>query len=183
MHLVQAILSSIPEENREHWQEALKWLVFTIVGSLFPVWAGALLLMLTSQPFGWRDFFRHGEFALYSAAILAPAIQLLSREFRTIFFEHRWLHLLVAVVGLLVSALLFSAVIATSPPSGSPLRLNQGMLIWGSMGLFLSSATFVFFVTFLDYQRLARDIRAVQDKSLRELKRSFKHTEPRDADT
>jgi hypothetical protein len=49
---------------------------YNLLGSLMPIWGTYFVLKLHQQPFHLNDFVKHGEFALYTAAFLAPALQL-----------------------------------------------------------------------------------------------------------
>jgi len=53
---------------------AFWWSLASLIGGLMPLWTAMFLRGLHKQPIGISDFATRGDFALYSAAFLAPAI-------------------------------------------------------------------------------------------------------------
>lgn len=64
----------------EHWRETLILTGYTVLGGLAPLWIGLLLLRWYSQDVTLPTVASHGEFALYSASIVAPLLYQLGRD-------------------------------------------------------------------------------------------------------
>ena len=91
------------QSKLSHWGKAFPKLIWTLIGTLLPVMGGAILLKLFSQWQGFNVFFKHGEFAIYSAAILTGSFFIFINNFRENSF------LVIVNFLLLLSAVLFYA--------------------------------------------------------------------------
>ena len=100
---------SIRRPTSEEWRLSAGWLIATIVGGLLPLWGSYLMLKLGGESVFVADFVSHGEFALYSASLLAPVFFIILRELPAGFPFRLWIGL-VSVVLLLISALTFGCV-------------------------------------------------------------------------
>jgi hypothetical protein len=161
--------------NWRQWWETAKWLFYTLAGSLLPVWGSCLLLKLFSQKIQWTDFFRHGEFALYSAAIITPAIYLILKEKFNIPFLRRHLCGFLAFSFLIFSTLIFAGVtiIAVNQNVQRPVVLNESFLVHSSIVVFCLSVFLVFFVTLGDNLITQEDLREVEQRSGKKLEKDF----------
>src|SRR2546427_10690573 len=121
-------MSRIIHALQKHWKETTNWLAFTLVGGLIPVWGGMVLFLLLSKPVFFSTFSSNGEFAIYSAAILAPSLYLIAKDRTTSNFLFRPFFSLICVVGLLLSAMLFAGVTAVHTGGLGSVSLNVGFL-------------------------------------------------------
>jgi len=64
------------------WQRTVTWFGFNVLGGLMPLWGTLLLWRLHSQNFQFYDLLKHGEFALYAAAFLAPSLQVIASNIK-----------------------------------------------------------------------------------------------------
>ena len=92
-------------------------MAYNFLGSLMPIWATFFLLKLHHQRFYLNDFVKHGEFALYTAAFLAPALQLVVRNIRSSKYVLGTGAVLFAVAGLVFSGIIYSGVVVGGPSS------------------------------------------------------------------
>ncbi len=162
----------------KHWKETTNWLLYTLVGGLVPVWGGMVLFGLFSKPLAFSAFSSNGEFAIYSAAILAPSLYLILKDLSTSNFLYRHFFSLVCIFGLGVSMILFAGVTAVNTGGLGAVTLNQGFLRRVTIILFLISVIVAFLVTALDSARMGIDIKQVrQERESQEqnLEKEFDH--------
>lgn len=164
---------------RKQGRETSKWLAYTLVGGLLPLWGGYVLTKLFNKVPAWSDFTDHGEFAIYSAAILAPALYSILKDFKTSTFIGRGYFGLICAVLLLGATVIFAGVttVGTVSTGGTPLELNKGFLRDSTTWLFASSVVLAFLVTAIDSASVYKDIREVHNQELRELGEEFDRTE------
>jgi hypothetical protein len=128
------------------------WAFSNIVGSFMPIWGAFFLLRLHHTPFLWVDFARHGEFGIYAAAFLAPAIYQILKIIRRDKFPLKRGSVLLALVGILMAAFIYSG---TNPQFAANAAVQVGTidetyLMRVSGTLLLLAFTFSFFVTLMD---------------------------------
>src|SRR5262249_32069837 len=114
-----------------------------------PIWATLVLLKLHSQPLHFNDFIKHGEFVLYAAAFLAPALQSVVRYSRDSKYVLGTGAALFAVVGLVISGIIYAGVAGGTPSfteAGSGPQqskpINEIFLYYVSIMLLTSSLGF-----------------------------------------
>src|SRR5438034_10075121 len=171
------LCSALTATTREHWNNSLKSFIYTLVGSLLPIWGSWLLLPILSQSVDWSDFVKHREFALYSAAFLSPALYLITRDVAQAPFVHRQLFALSTIVLIVCAALLFAGVTAATKGSIHGIVLDEKVLIKVSIPLLLLSSLVAFVVTVLDNARLRPDVRRLAAGSERQLEKDFDEAE------
>ena len=159
--------------NRSHWNDAAIWLVYTLIGSLTPVWFGWFLLTLLTRNPSWADFSHHGEFALYSAAMFAPTLYIVLRDVRSPGFPGRLTLGLLTFVGTLVATGFFAAVTTAFLAPPPVLLIDKTFLSRGTFILFTLSALLAFIVTVLDNARLIPDVRQITNAQQAELSKEF----------
>ena len=116
-----------------------------------PIWGTYFLLKLHHQPFHIDDFAKHGEFALYTAAFLAPALQLVVQNIKDSRYVLGTGAVLFAVAGLVVAVTVYSGVVVGAP---FPESLDEHFLFTVSIVLFLASLGFAVVVTLIENQLL-----------------------------
>ena len=89
---------------------AFWWSLASLVGGLMPLWTAMFLRRLHNQPIGIRDFAQRGDFALYSAAFLAPVIYQVAASVRRETSFLRTGAMTMSATMLAFSAIVFTAV-------------------------------------------------------------------------
>jgi hypothetical protein len=150
----------------------LYWLGFNVLGGLLPTWGSALLLRLRGQQLVYADFAKHGEFALYSAAFLAPALLVIFRYAKRNRYVLGAGSGLMAVSGLLVSALVYAtAASAAVNPGGHP--VDESYLVAFSTGLLVFSLVVALLVAFVENQATNLNLQEVESRQQEELRTKF----------
>lgn len=163
--------------TKEHWYDAFYSLVFTLIGSLFPIWASYILLILLTTKFSFTDFIDHGEFALYSAALLSPALYIIGKDRKPAGFPYRTFFILLLPIGLLAAALVFSSVVFATVTQDQPLNLNKQFLRYFTVILLSLSVLFSFLINVLDNIRREPDMHSIKAHEMKELEDQFDETE------
>jgi hypothetical protein len=163
------------DADQTNWRDARYWLCYTLIGGLAPIWCGYIILKVLSHHATMGQFTEHGEFALYTAAIVAPAFHTLGRDLKIPGFRGRQFLLLVSVCCMLLAVCVYVAVSSAYMSTSLPNEINQAFLAYGTVVLFILSTGLAFCVTVLDYARLSSDPRAVLDGQREELKKDFTH--------
>jgi len=127
-----------------------------------PLWGTLILWELHSQPFQFYDLLKHGEFALYAAAFLAPSLQQIASNIKDTKYVLGAGTLLIVVTGLLVAVLIYSGV--QPPQEVNPARLKHWSLI-----LLPASVLFSVFVTLVEHQMSQPDLAAAESDALADL--------------
>ena len=150
-------------------------MAYNLLGSLMPIWASFFLLKLHHQHFYLNDFVKHGEFALYTAAFLAPALQLVVRNIRDSKYVLGTGAVLFAVAGLVASGIIYSGVVLGVP---SPQQIDEGFLFYVSIILFASSLGFAVLVALFEYQPVNLNVRKSEEEGEKLLARKFSGKKP-----
>jgi hypothetical protein len=161
---------------RRHYKETSKWLAFTLLGGLLPVLGGMLLFRLFSIKFDFATFSSNGEFALYSAALIAPACYLIVKDYKNSIFIYRSIFTLVSLLCLLASTILFAGVTAVNSIGKDqiPFKLDLDFLRIITLVLFAVSVIISFIATAVDtYRILPEDIRDERKEELEKLEDAF----------
>jgi hypothetical protein len=161
---------------RSQGKEAAKLMSFTYLGGLFPLWGGYLLFKLYHRVPSIENFTDHGEFAIYSAATLAPALYYILKDMKTSTFLYRHFFGLLCVIGLGISVLFYVAVISISVGQ-IPTTIDFDFLRTVTWILFATSVIISFCVTILDNDRTFRDIKGESRRELNELEQEFDKTQ------
>jgi hypothetical protein len=168
------ILYAVQVASWENWRDTISWLGFNVLGSFMPIWGSFFLLRLSGQAFVIRDFMKHGEFALYTAAFLAPALQLIVRNLRNKRYILRTGSVLLCLAGLLISAIVYAGVVTmTGPPGFSAQRLNEEFLFRTSWIIFPASLIFVLGVTLLQNQMENPNVPEIEESQEAQLRKRF----------
>jgi hypothetical protein len=158
------------------WRDASYWLGYTLLGGTLPIWGGYLILELLAHAPTFGQFIQHGELAIYTTAILAPALHTVVRDFRVPGFKGRQFLLLLSVLMMFVSLCVYAAV-SSAFASNPSIPIDQRVLGWVTIPVFCLAVLLSFFVTVLDYSRLSSDPRAVVDNQRKTLDEQFSDLE------
>lgn len=167
------LFHALRDANRSNWTDALSWLLYNLVGSLAPVYIGYFLVKLFSRDLSWVGFSQQGQFALYSAAMFAPAFYTITRDLKVPGFAGRQPLALCASFGMLIATCLYVGVTAASMAPQPVFQINQGFLRISTFVLFSISAILAFLVTVLDNARLQPDVREIAAAERQDLEQDF----------
>lgn len=156
------LIYSLRTASLRSWKLTLNWFGFNVLGGLMPLWGTYVLWILHSQKFAPIDFLSHGEFALYSAAFLAPALQQVLRNIKDTKYVLGPGTVLLAVAALVVSVLIYSGV---QPPQ----TVDQRILVRWSLILLPVSVLFSVMVTLIENQMAEPDIAIAERRELERL--------------
>jgi hypothetical protein len=131
-----------------HWQNGGYWLLFTLVGGLFPLYAGFLFLLIFST-INVTGFIDHGEFVIYSAGLLPPALLIIFSDYRDP-FPNRALWGLIAISLLIVCTVVFGAMAAVQFKPELQKDIDIEMLRVVSVMLFGVTTVLAFLLIVLD---------------------------------
>jgi hypothetical protein len=157
----------------DHWKDAILLATFSQIGGLAPVWIGLIMVFAYGGHPQLIRFARGGEFALYSAAVLAPTIYLIVSERPTKRFIAQPIYMLIALVAILLSVagytLVAPAAIGVIPYAG----LRVDLVAKATIGLFAIAVVFSLIVTSLDNSRTQPPIADMVREQERDLERDF----------
>jgi hypothetical protein len=159
--------SALRTSTWEHRRSAGKWLAYTVGCGFLPIIFGLLLVWGFSQQFKFYDFVIHGEFAIYSATLIAGSARLISKDTETFPFVHREMFILVVILTLVLAVALY-VLIKTAILLNAQNTVNNSVIVHFSVPLLIFSLVFSFVVFLLDQQRITPNIRGIaklqQDK-------------------
>lgn len=153
-----ALFLTIRKAAWKSWWQTVLWVGYNALGSLMPIWGTFFWIKLHGQSFHMNDFVKHGEFALYAATFLAPALQAVVRNVRDAKYLLGTGAVLLASFGLLVSVALYSGVVGAKSPN----EIDQTFLFRTSIGLFVVSLGFAVIVTLLENEQTNLNIRGAE---------------------
>jgi hypothetical protein len=164
--------SAFRQSTPEHWRSAAKWFAYTVGCGFLPVMFGLLVVLALSRQFKLDDFIVHGEFVLYSAALITSAVRLITKDTDTFPFVHRELFALTALIAILSAVGLYT-VIKTATLLKLESTVDNAFIRRFSMPLLVFSLIFSFVVFLLDQQRIFPNIRGIVKLQEDQLKADF----------
>lgn len=166
---------TLQDLNWDLWKRILAWGVWQIFGGLFPLWGGALVLFVYGQDFHFQDYTKNGEFMLYSAALSASALFVLSRELRSP-FPYRGVLGFMVIGCLAISAVLFAAVFVGTKFSGETLLPNLDTIFLSRVSLIIYLLILVStaWSTLTDMRRVEMDPHALSENALIDLQEAYR---------
>jgi hypothetical protein len=170
---IETARRTLATPSKNQWYESIGWLIATLLGGLLPLWGGYLLLQLKGASPPLAEFVRHGEFALYSASILAAACFLVLREWPSGFFPYRIIFGMTMLAGMLVATLIFAGVFEANQNEDTAKALNMQFLQLFSVGLYAIALASAYTVTLIDLVGCTVDPREVQAEQDAELASEF----------
>lgn len=171
---VRSIYRTLREATPEEWGESFGWLLYSLAGSTLPIWLGGyVLLPIFGTHFAWIEYGRHGEFALYSAALLAPTLRLIAKDVENFEFVRRQAFLFFGWIFLTGAVAIYSAVIAADRIANGTATLNQYLLLVISLSLYGVSVIFSFLVTIIDCRRVPTNFREIVKAETKKLDAEF----------
>lgn len=157
----------------DNWQEAVWLMLFSAIGGLAPVWIGWILLRGYGSSASIVSFAKAGEFALYSAALMAPTIYTIVSERSPMRFVGQPAYMLLAVTGLVLSiaayAMIAPVAIGVLPFAG----LQIDLIATGTLALYCFCLALSFLVTGLDNARTSDAVTEIVRAQREALDREF----------
>lgn len=141
--------------SSEPWRAGYIWFALNVISSLLPLWGTILLLLLFSKDVSLYGMLKNGEFVLYSAAFTGGALYVIRRDI----FVSRSASNALLISLLLISSIIFVAITVSSVnDQGGTSHINQGVLTFASVFVFVLSIIFCFFITVAESAGFAVDI-------------------------
>ncbi|OAK03198.1 hypothetical protein A6280_10600 [Bacillus wiedmannii] len=201
MGVMRQVIDLLKSATKEQWMNTVEWLLYTLIGGLLPLWLGAIILKLLSNWNGWDFFVVNGEFALYSASLLAPTIHILVKDTKKPGFK---LLILFSIVFLVVSTALYTTVTVKATDetptnhqiqqvdNGSQVgsqhqnkqehiapkeskEINIQVLKWISVLIFIFTIILSFLATLLENVKSAPNVEGIKAREMNDLEESFKN--------
>lgn len=166
------LIRDIGASHRKNWTDALYETSFALVFGLLPVWGTALLFTTLARIWRWDDFILHGEFAVYSAALVGPSIHQLWQLKSKPGAPGRGF-LLVALVQILVATLVFAATVmgAQAPAYW---RVDRDFMASVSLIELIGAIVFVYIVQVLENIYTSADPAGESTREVDELEREVR---------
>jgi len=165
-------LEALRNTKWEHWRESLLLTLFTVGAGLSPVWVGLILLKVYHKTPSLVGFANNGDFAIYSAAIVAPLIYLIVKEHR-VPFASRAIYTLASVVILTFSVASYAVVAPATVGVAPNLRPDMAFLAPVTLWAYALSVALALVVTALDNARMFPDVRAITERQQHDLDQRF----------
>ena len=160
------------ESRKNDWWESFVWIGFVLLGSLAPIYVSTLVLLIAKQPFGLVDFAGHGEFSIYSAALLATCCYLVLRDSKKPFPLRHVFGFLVFFV-LLTATAIFASVTTFSKIGLKALAFDENVVTTLSLNLFVFSLLVTYISNVLDAVTSRADPRKASERQEKRLKEDF----------
>lgn len=167
------LTSVLKNATRAHWGDAFTLLLYTVLGGLLPVWVGMIVAGLFSDSARLIDFASHGEFAVYSAATIAPVIYLMVHERQVVPFPRRAVFVLVTITCLVLSVAFFGIIAAVTGEMVSAQQVNVEFLATTTFVLFVFCVLLYFLSTVIDQARTTPPVRQLHQKHIHDLNKEF----------
>jgi hypothetical protein len=169
----RSFVNACSKPSKRNWYESLGWLGATLLGGLLPLWGSYMLFWVRGPSPSFGEFVRHGEFALYSASLLAAAFFLVLREWQEGFFPFRMIFGMVTMAALLLSAIIFAGVFEANRTAQGANSLNMPFLVPFSIGLYVFTLALCFLITLIDMVGFTYEPQEVQAEEIAELASDF----------
>jgi hypothetical protein len=156
-----------------HWREAGVFTAFSLLGGVAPLWIGLIVVESTGGVPYLVDFAKNGEFALYSAALLAPAFYIVVHDQSETPFAARAIFSLIALAGIVVAVTCYTLVAPETSRAISFVNLQRDLVGRGTIYLFWFCLFFSLLVTTLENARMDPAVRAIVERQEKELDDDF----------
>jgi hypothetical protein len=170
---VKASLGALGHSTFTHWREAIYSHLYTAVGGLAPLWIGWIALTFFRRSPTIADFARNGEFALYSAAVLAPALYIVSTQVPPTPIGGRAPLVLFCIAFTLCAVVGYVIVMPVASGLVGRVEVDELFLVKGTLSLFGLSMLLSFLITVLHNIRSDPEVRAMVEAQQAELEENF----------
>lgn len=165
LNLYQAVRTC----SSDNWSNTGVWFAFTLGFGFLPLWIGVLLVWgLSHEQLRFADFIVHGEFAIYSATLVAGSMRLVAKDTELGPFVHRPMFFLVSGLTLTLAVAVY-VTIKTATFLRLPEIVNAQFVIKFSVPLLIFSLLFGFLVFLLDHQRFHPNVALISEQQVADL--------------
>ena len=133
---------------------------------------GILLYLLFKQHPTIKEFSDNGEFAIYSATMLAMSLYIAFKDYKTVPFKFRKTFGGISVIMLIIASILYFSVTAINTVD-IPIEYNRSLMRNLSIYIYLISIILTFLLSGLDKCRTTTDLRNERDKEIDKLEKDF----------
>lgn len=169
--------TAIAKAFKTHWKDAFYWFAYNVIGGLLPVWGGLIMqIALSIQPKSY-DFFSHGEFALYSAALCAGTLFTVWQDRKMRFGEYSRFFELLSFFVLILATLIYAVVFVAASQAQLLAQLNLNFLRNFTVGLYIGAVFISILAVLLDLYRVPPGPVDMKAEQLNDLNRSFDELE------
>src|SRR5260370_35516552 len=103
-----SVANTVRAARSSNWKDCGLSLAFNLIGALTPVWFGWFLLRAFSRHPSVSNFTGHGEFAIYSAALLSPGIYIIMKDEKYPAFPAKYLLGLPSLLAMILATVFFA---------------------------------------------------------------------------
>jgi len=157
----------------QHWIDAGTWIFWNVFWGLFPLWMGFFIFLVFQKNPRLIDFSDNGEFLIYGATMLAAAIYIVLKDYKTSKFRFRRLIATGCVVILIFIAVLFTGITAANTDRLRFFDVSRAFIRTMSYWIYFISIALAFFLTGLDNRRTRVDILEERELQLKTLEQDF----------
>lgn len=154
------LIYTLTHSSLRSWGMTIYWLGFNVLGALMPLWGMYVSFRLHGRMPHLGDFVDRGEFALYTAAFLAPAVQLVVANIKQGVLGLG--AVLFALAGWGFSIIIYSGVVLQG-------GIDEIFLRRSSLWLFAASLLFAAVVTLVTSQQQNPDVEGFDSKEKADL--------------
>jgi hypothetical protein len=157
----------------KHWGAACVATGYSLLGGMAPLWIGWLIVKSTSGHPHIIDFSRQGEFALYAAALLAPAFYMVVHDRSEMPFAGRPMFVLLGLAGVLLAVACYTMVAPQTSKAVTFIALDRDFVGRGTIWLFVGSLAFSLIVIGLDNARTDPEVWEIVKRQQQHLENDF----------
>jgi hypothetical protein len=175
MRLLTSVKTFFDDYHNKHhyWVDAGTWTFWNVFWGLFPLWMGFFIFRIFQKKPRLIDFSDNGEFLIYGATMLAVAIYIVLKDYKTSTFPFRRLIAMGCVVIFVFIAVLFTGITAANTDRLRYFDVSREFIRTMSYWVYLISIALAFFLTGLDNRRTRVDILEERDSQLKILEQDF----------
>ena len=147
-------------------------MIWNAFGRLLPLLFGLLLYALFKRHPRFEDFSNGGEFAIYSSTLLAIALSIVFKEYRTLKFPSRGIFGGISILFLLAASALYLCVVMIDT-ANIQVEFNRNLMRSASLVLYLASFVLTSVLAGLDRCRDSMDWENEGAQQIKKLERNF----------
>ncbi len=157
----------------QHWREALLSGGYTFVG-LAPLWFTPILLAWSSRAVDLTTVAQHGEFALYSASVVAPVLYLLGRDRGPADLPGKGALQLLSVTLLVLSIAAYAPIATVVLGTQTATGFNADYYSWSTVVLFVFCFAVFIAATLVENARQFPPVQQMAEQAYGDLEREFR---------
>lgn len=151
------------------WYHASIWLAYTLLGILVPVVVGLVVVCATKNRFRLGDLTDGGQFAVYTAAMLAGTFYLVTKPSALRLPYTEWFGW-ATYIGLASATVLFTLALLSSAGQD----INRDFFQWPSIVVSILALGVAFLAVKWDYERMQVEPRAELREEQEDLRKKFR---------